>query len=873
MFFRYWLVALAIFGYSSGLLAQGVLQGLVRLPDSSAAAMAVVKLLAADSATLVRYSRTRLSGEWAIEAVAPGQYVLQVSSLGLETWASRIRVHQTDTQFFDIVLQEHPLTLRLVEISASRIGIIERGDTLIYDLSYYLDSTEHDLKDILNRLPDMSVREDGSIMYKGKRVQLALVEGRDLFGHLHKVMTEGISAQDVKGIQVIRNYATGAEQVAREITDKVAVNVQLTDEARQKLKGDMGLNTDAHRFAEGNLTLYRSRPNWGYSLIARGNNTNQTPISPADFLALLDLEEIASTGRGGKIEGSSFFTAAPDAQQSIGTLGALNIDASPIARWSSQLHIRFMRSNRTAENVLFRLYIQDNAEFSGSRNRYHESTLWQMSLRNDYRGNRVWMKQRLYFASTPAPTRVALNGSLAGTPIISQFFQKTEPLELRAFLEGGIGKDSMHMLIGRIQYQYHGTTDAIRLVSPDKLFGTPDTVLEQQNHARQATLNTEVAVRRLAGIHQLTASMGYAHTSHAIEASTSPQQPPEMWHLNAQMHDASAFASLMLQRQGNFRYMASARASRLQRTFPATPTTSYQYLLGNLKVGIYRDFALLNSLYLTAGYTTSPTPFVHLWRYNRIRDENSLYAERLDSSFVQSEAYANLLFMRTDPGRQYSLMLSHTAALKQNVVLYQTLPNGNYLLYQSLLAPSVTQLNTQMHATHKIKPIHTGVGLRVTHNYENGFASLSEQLVSVRNHFLNLTFSLTFEGWKQVKTSVSHTIQHQRQRFEGQNDAFALSDHRTGAYFSYQNIQWRAHASVSYNHQRLPLSPNQYWLLGFEFERRLTKPPLRLRLIGRNALNLQGNRMIIPDLGANYTGFSSFQTMGGQIMIGASYFF
>lgn len=854
--------------------AQSSLHGRVRLPDSSMAAMAVVKVLAADSSTLVRYTRTNQLGNWSIDQVPPGPYMLQVSYLGFETWIERIATAEPDTLFFDIILREHPLTLRMVEISAKRIGIVERGDTLQYDLSYYLDSTEYNLKDILNRLPDMSVGDDGSIRYKGKRVHLALVEGRDVFGNLHKVMTEGVAAENVKGVQIIRNYTTGAEQEAKEISDKVAINVQLTDEARRKLNGELGGNTDAHKFAEGSITLYQIQPKWSYSLIARGNNTGQMTIFPADIFALLDFEDLHIKKGTQTMERlvSPLLVPQPDAQRNFDMLSAMSIDASLNARWNSKLDVRFIKADRSMENVLFRLYIQDNTDFSGVRSRQNNADMWQANLKNDYRGNKAWIKQRFLVTSTLTPGQTRLNGSLAGTSIESQFSQRADQLDIKAAVEGGVVVDSQKMLIGRVQYQYSGRHDQASLQSPEALFGSRDSLLMQRNAAREAVLSGDVSLRHPIGAQQLTTSMGYSNTSYRLEANTFPGQPAQGWDMQTSMNDAGVFAGLSLRRPGKFRYTANTKVTLLQRTFPTWPSARHRYLLSDLQAGLYRDFALLHSLYVSAGHTTSPTPFVHLWRYNRLRDENSLYAERVDSSFVQREAFVNLLYMRTGMDNGYRLSLTHTASVKKNDILYQAIPNDNYLLYQSLLAPHVTQLSTEGRVAYRLKPARTNFAASVHHEFKNGFAALSEQLLRVNNHRLKFNFSLVFDGWKRIKISANHIHVRSSQHYAGQ-DALTFYDDRTMAAASYQHGKWRANISAAYNHQRVSTAPNQYWLLGFDVERRFSKPSIRVRLTGRNVLNLEGNTMLMPDFGANYVGISAFQTIGGQIMAGMAYVF
>jgi len=856
-------------------MGQATLQGRVRLPDSSAAAMAMVKVLAADSSTLLRYTRAGSLGEWSIDRVALGQYVLQVAYLGLETWTQRIEVTEAKTRFFDIVLQERPLTLHIVEISAKRIGIVERGDTLEYDLSRYLDSTEYNLKDILNRLPDISVDEEG-IRYKGKRVQVALVEGRDVFGGLHKIMTEGIRAEDVKGVQIIRNYTTGAEQVAKEISDKVAVNVQLTDEARRKLKGEVGFLTDANKFVEGNLTFYRTKPKGGYSVIGRANNTGSgLVISPADVLALVDLEDLQPRRiRGSETEKEmlpSFLFPRPDAQRVFDMFTTLNGDVSLSARLNGKLNVRFIETERRMENVLFRLYIQDNALFHGARNRKNKTDMFQASLKNYYRGRRAWIKQHFLLTSTTFPESTRLKGELSGMALENRFFKRDNHLYVQVGIEGGVNIDSQRVLKGYLHYRHNGRRDHAVLQSPGQLFGTRDSLLEQRNNVRETTLLGELALRCPIGTQQLTASLGYSRTSYALEASTLIPQPKPYWDLEAHMSDAGMFGEIALKRQGNFRYSVHAKTTLLQRTFPNAPSTNYRYLLSDIEAGLYRDFSLLNHLYITAGYITSPTPFVHLWRYNRVRDENSLYAERVDSSFVQQEAFVSLEW-RVTMDSESGWNISHKASIKKSDVLYQHIPMGNYLLYQSLLAPHVAQLRTRGSIYHRLSSIHTRVGTYLSHEYKSGFAALSERLLGVNNHDLRISLSSAFEGWKRLEIGADHTYVYHSQHYEGQ-EALIFHYNTTTVRASYRHNNWNANVSLAYHRQRISQALNPFWGLSFHLERRLSKPPILLRLTGRNVLNLQGNDLFMPEFGANYIGTSYFRTIGGQIMAGVAYVF
>ncbi|MFN4079423.1 MAG: hypothetical protein ACK4NS_00860, partial [Saprospiraceae bacterium] len=186
--------------------------------------------------------------------------------------------------------------------------------------------------------------------------------------------------------------------------------------------------------------------------------------------------------------------------------------------------------------------------------------------------------------------------------------------------------------------------------------------------------------------------------------------------------------------------------------------------------------------------------------------------------------------------------------------------------------PEVIQLNTQVRASYRLKPLKTNLSGIFLHDYKTGYAILSEQLLGVQNQTLNLSLSMGFELQKRIHLQAGHSYSRSIQYYDGQ-PTFTFQDNRTTASASYKHGLWRADISAAHNWQQVSPSSNRFWLLGFDVERRFKKPSIRLRLTGRNVLNLRGNTMILPDFGANYTGFSSFQTIGGQIMGSVAYLF
>ncbi len=866
-----WLLFI-LYAIPSKTTAQGVIRGLVMESDSTVVPMAVVKLLGADSATLVHHTRSRLSGEWVIVGVQPGHYVLHVSSLGLEPWVERVTIKDSDSLFFTVVLQEVPITLRVVEISASKIGIIEHGDTLIYDLSLYRDSSDTNLKDILNRLPDISVGE-GGIMYKGKRVNLALVEGRDIFGSLHKAMTESIAAGDIKGIQIIRNYKDATEQEARAQSDKIALNVQLTDVAREKLNGDIRLGAGLMKFAEGGLVAYRTKDKWGYSLILKANNTGEPVISALDFLGL-ELDEVMEEPKKFSSASSeelirSMLRIRPDIQQQMDGLAAINMEGDWHLSWKSKANIRLITTNKTGESVVLRQFLQKNAILLGRQFRRDNYTPLQINISNNYRGNRKWLKQKLFIGTHEASDNVTLNGELSGLYIENQFLHRTGTIDIKTMTEGGLRIDSTRTLSTKIGYEYNRLREVTNLSSSDIVPGTSEASLLQFHVPEKATLSANISLQQTKGAQQITSSIGYFQTSYRLASSTEPQPPAGVWSLHTHVRDINNYCSAEWSlRSDTLRYRAQVRIDYMQRTFVENFLV-HRYILPSLQLGVYRDFSILHHLYFTLNYEKTPAPFQNLWRYNRIRSENTFFDERVDSFFTQNKVSANISYARTERGK-YLLMIRQELAWKGNEVLYQAVPIESWLIYRSFLSPSTLQINTNLMGNWRIRPLRLTPSFNLSHTYNRGLTALGNDILNFESSeiFCKTTFNLEIKQALNIR--LHYNPNHTNQSFGG-GSPLRLTSHRLGGGLSYSNSRFKANLSVSYNAQSLSQVSNRYWLLNFDAEYKFSKPRIRVYIIGENALNLQGNILLLPDFSPTYYGFSRFQTIGGRIMLGAAY--
>lgn len=123
---------------------------------------------------------------------------------------------------------------KLKEILVSGKPITNKADTVIYDLTRFADQRDNSLKDVLKKLPGVSVDKGGTISVNGKKINRFTVEGLDLTGGKYDKMNETLKAKDVKSAEVIEHDQPVKALQGKMYSDNVAMNINLKDEAKDK---------------------------------------------------------------------------------------------------------------------------------------------------------------------------------------------------------------------------------------------------------------------------------------------------------------------------------------------------------------------------------------------------------------------------------------------------------------------------------------------------------------------------------------------------------------------------------------------------------------------------------------------------------------
>lgn len=156
-----------------------------------------------------------------------------------------------DVQHFkpgqSIVLKEQSYNLKEVKIKAPRIT--QRGDTLTYSVNVFKQQQDRSIADVIAKMPGLQVNEDGTIEYQGRRINKFYIEGMDMLGSKYAHVSENLSADKVKSVQVYENHQKIKMLRGLDFSEQAALNIVLRDDAKNVWQGmvDLGAGSSLQR--------------------------------------------------------------------------------------------------------------------------------------------------------------------------------------------------------------------------------------------------------------------------------------------------------------------------------------------------------------------------------------------------------------------------------------------------------------------------------------------------------------------------------------------------------------------------------------------------------------------------------------------------
>lgn len=247
---------------------------------------ATVSLVKAQDSTLVTFARADSAGNFKLNNIERGNYLLSTSFVGYGPVWFPLPVLNTQ-QVYDAgkVYMTNVSRLQDLSVMAKRPPVEINNDTLEFNTENFKTQPNAVVEDMLKKMPGVTVESDGTIKINGQAVKRVLVNGKEFFTGDVKMATKNLNADAVDKVQVFDKKSdqatfTGVDDGNSEKT----INLKLKKDRNNALFGKVTAGAGTHEKYDGQANINKFKWNEQLSFLGMANNTNRQGFSLMDVL-------------------------------------------------------------------------------------------------------------------------------------------------------------------------------------------------------------------------------------------------------------------------------------------------------------------------------------------------------------------------------------------------------------------------------------------------------------------------------------------------------------------------------------------------------------------------------------------------------------
>lgn len=147
-----------------------------------------------------------------------------------------------ESQLYPIVLDHMDTQLEEIFIKAS--PIVQKNDTIVFDLNSFASKNDRVLQDVLKKMPGMEVSESGEIKYQGESINKFYVEGKDLMQGSYSAITKALPNLHISKLEVYENHQPIKMLEGKIPSSSPAINIRLKNKVSLSGSGSVAAGGD-----------------------------------------------------------------------------------------------------------------------------------------------------------------------------------------------------------------------------------------------------------------------------------------------------------------------------------------------------------------------------------------------------------------------------------------------------------------------------------------------------------------------------------------------------------------------------------------------------------------------------------------------------
>jgi hypothetical protein len=238
---------------------------------------AVISVLRQKDSTLVKFSRSDKSGNFQIDQLDSGNYVVLITYPKYGDFVDRIALKPGENRDLKTIYLTGKAKL-LQEIVIKQAAMRMKGDTTEYNADSYAVKPNATVEDLLKQLPGIQVDKDGKITAQGQQIQKVLVDGDEFFSDDPTIATRNLRADAVSKVQVFDKKSDQAEFTGIDDGNTTkTLNLKLKDNAKHGYFGKLSAGAlDKYYNAQALINAFKGKRKLAAFLI--GSSTNNTGL-------------------------------------------------------------------------------------------------------------------------------------------------------------------------------------------------------------------------------------------------------------------------------------------------------------------------------------------------------------------------------------------------------------------------------------------------------------------------------------------------------------------------------------------------------------------------------------------------------------------
>ena len=191
-----------------------------------------------DSSRVLSFTFTGSDGKFSIKSTgSKAPVILNIRHLGYYPYS--VLIQQENKKSLKILLKPQDKPLPEIEIVSEKPAIIQKKDTVSFDVKQFSDSTEYNVEELLSKLPGIEIENNGIIKYQGRAIDRVLIESTDLFGKKYNIGTRNIRADYIEEVEIINHYQKNPIFKNINLSDKIAINLLLKENKKNIFTGSI----------------------------------------------------------------------------------------------------------------------------------------------------------------------------------------------------------------------------------------------------------------------------------------------------------------------------------------------------------------------------------------------------------------------------------------------------------------------------------------------------------------------------------------------------------------------------------------------------------------------------------------------------------